>query len=86
MALAVAQAVQAVQAVPAVQVAQEVVAARSPASWAGAWPPTESQVPCWTPAVGYLAAVQKVAAVAAPWGSLAGALFSWAAAVVVAGG
>ena len=82
-----AQAV--VQAVPVVQVAQEepvVVVAQSHAAWAGVWLPTESQVPCWTPAVGYLAAVQRAVAAPAPWGSLAGALFSWAAAVVVAGG
>ena len=70
----------------AVQAAQEEAAAQSHAAWAVVWPPTESQVQCSIPAVGYLAAVQKVAAAPAPWASLAGALFSWAAAVVVAGG
>ena len=63
-----------------------VVVAQSHAAWAAVWPPTESQVPCWTPAVGYLAAVQRAVAVPAPWASLAGALFSWAAVVAVAGG
>ena len=48
-----------------------VVVAQSHAAWAGAWPPTESQVPCWTPAVGYLAAVQRAVAVPAPWASRA---------------
>ena len=83
MALAVAVAVQAAQAV---QVAQEVAAAQSHAAWAAVWLPTESQAQCSIPAVGYLAAVQRAVAAPAPWASLAGALFSWAAAVVVAGG
>ena len=83
MAQAVAQAV---PVVPAAQEEPVVVVAQSHAAWAAVWPPTESQVPCWTPAVGYLAAVQRAVAAPAPWASLAGALFSWAVGEVVAGG
>ena len=89
MAVQAVQAVQVAQEEPVVVVAQEepvVVVAQSHAAWAAVWLPTESQVPCWTAAVGYLAAVQRAVAAPAPWASLAGALFSWAAAVVVAGG
>jgi hypothetical protein len=42
-----------VRAVQAARAAQEEEAARSHAAWAVAWLPTESQVQCSIPAVGY---------------------------------
>ena len=75
-----------VQAVQVARVAQEEEAAQSHAAWAVAWLPTESPAQCSIPAVGYLAEVQRAAAVPAPWGSLAGALFSWAVGEAAAAG
>ena len=75
-----------VQAAQEVQVAQEEEAAQSHAAWAAVWLPTESPAQCSIPAVGYRVEVQRAAAVPAPWGSLAGALFSWAVGEAAAAG